>query len=237
MVVNLIDKRGTCMKTILIVEDNTDIHNLLKEVLEKEKYRVVDSYSGTEALMLLEREKVDLILLDLMLPGLNGEEIIKKVKDIPIIVISAKISPENKVNALLSGANDYLTKPFSTEELLARIQVQFRIDKDRKENRKDLKLTYKQMVLNQENHTVYIGENPIYLTKTEYAIMKQLLLNPKQVVTKSKLLEFISQDTLDCDENSLKVHISNIRKKIRQVTEEEYIESVWGIGFKMYEQK
>ena len=237
MVVNLIDKRGTCMKTILIVEDNTDIHNLLKEVLEKEKYKVVDSYSGTEALMVLEREKVDLILLDLMLPGLNGEDIIKKVKDIPIIVISAKISPEDKVNALLSGANDYLTKPFSTEELLARIQVQFRIDKDRKENRKDLKLTYKQMVLNQENHTVYIGENPIYLTKTEYAIMKQLLLNPKQVVTKSKLLEFISQDTLDCDENSLKVHISNIRKKIRQVTEEEYIESVWGIGFKMYEQK
>ena len=237
MVVNLIDKRGTCMKTILIVEDNTDIHNLLKEVLENEKYRVLDSYSGTEALMVLEREKVDLILLDLMLPGLNGEEIIKKVKDIPIIVISAKISPEDKVNALLSGANDYLTKPFSTEELLARIQVQFRIDKDRKENRKDLKLTYKQMVLNQENHTVCIGENPIYLTKTEYAIMKQLLLNPKQVVTKSKLLEFISQDTLDCDENSLKVHISNIRKKIRQVTEEEYIESVWGIGFKMYEQK
>ncbi len=225
------------MKTILIVEDNTDIHNLLKEVLENEKYRVLDSYSGTEALMVLEREKVDLILLDLMLPGLNGEDIIKKVKDIPIIVISAKISPEDKVNALLSGANDYLTKPFSTEELLARIQVQFRIDKDRKENRKDLKLTYKQMVLNQENHTVYIGENPIYLTKTEYAIMKQLLLNPKQVVTKSKLLEFISQDTLDCDENSLKVHISNIRKKIRQVTEEEYIESVWGIGFKMYEQK
>ena len=237
MVVNLIDKRGTGMKTILIVEDNTDIHNLLKEVLENEKYRVLDSYSGTEALMVLEREKVDLILLDLMLPGLNGEEIIKKVKDIPIIVISAKISPEDKVNALLSGANDYLTKPFSTEELLARIQVQFRIDKDRKENRKDLKLTYKQMVLNQENHTVYIGENPIYLTKTEYAIMKQLLLNPKQVVTKSKLLEFISQDTLDCDENSLKVHISNIRKKIRQVTEEEYIESVWGIGFKMYEQR
>ena len=225
------------MKTILIVEDNTDIHNLLKEVLEKEKYKVVDSYSGTEALMVLERERVDLILLDLMLPGLNGEDIIKKVKDIPIIVISAKISPEDKVNALLSGANDYLTKPFSTEELLARIQVQFRIDKDRKANNRNAKLTYKQMVLNQENHTVYIGENPIYLTKTEYAIMKQLLLNPKQVVTKTKLLEYISQDTLDCDENSLKVHISNIRKKIRQVTEEEYIESVWGIGFKMYEQK
>ena len=203
--------------------------------MEKEKYKVVDSYSGTEALMVLEREKVDLILLDLMLPGLNGEDIIKKVKDIPIIVLSAKISPEDKVNALLSGANDYLTKPFSTEELLARIQVQFRMDKDKKENHKNKILAYKQMVLNQEDHTVCIGESPIYLTKTEYAIMKQLLLNQKQVVIKSKLLECISQDTLDCDENSLKVHISNIRKKIRQVTEEEYIESVWGIGFKLYD--
>ncbi len=222
------------MKTILIVEDNIDIHNYIKEVLEKERYKVLDSYSGTEALMVLEKEKVDLILLDLMLPGLNGEEIIKKVKDIPIIVLSAKISPEDKVNALLSGANDYLTKPFSTEELLARIQVQFRMDKDRT-NHKNEKLAYKQMVINQEDHTVCIGESPIYLTKTEYAIMKQLLLNPKQVVTKSKLLECISQDTLDCDENSLKVHISNIRKKIRQVTEEEYIESVWGIGFKLYD--
>ena len=222
------------MPTILIVEDNTDIHNLIKEVLEKEKYKVLDSYSGTEALMVLEKENVDLILLDLMLPGLNGEEIIKKVKDIPIIVISAKISPEDKVNVLLNGANDYITKPFSTEELLARIKVQFRIKKDKKENN-NMVLKYKQIELNQKNHTVHIGEHQIYLTKTEFAILKQLLLNPKQVVTKSKLLELISNDTLDCDENSLKVHISNIRKKIRQVTEEEYIESVWGIGFKIHE--
>ena len=222
------------MPIILIVEDNTDIHNLIKEVLEKEKYKVLDSYSGTEALMVLEKENVDLILLDLMLPGLNGEEIIKKVKDIPIIVISAKISPEDKVTVLLNGANDYITKPFSTEELLARIKVQFRIKKDKKENN-NMVLKYKQIELNQKNHTVHIGEHQIYLTKTEFAILKQLLLNPKQVVTKSKLLELISNDTLDCDENSLKVHISNIRKKIRQVTEEEYIESVWGIGFKIHE--
>ena len=223
------------MQTILIVEDNTDIHNFIKEVLEKENYHVLNSYSGTETLMILEQKHVDLILLDLMLPGLNGEEIIKKVNNIPIIVISAKISPEDKVNALLNGANDYITKPFSTEELLARIQVQLRIKRNSKENVRKTELTYKQMVLNQENHTIHIGKNPIYLTKTEYAIVKQLLLNPKQVVTKSKLLDFISQDTLDCDENSLKVHISNIRKKIRKVTEEEYIESVWGIGFKMHE--
>ena len=175
------------MQTILIVEDNTDIHNFIKEVLEKENYHVLNSYSGTEALMILEQKHVDLILLDLMLPGLNGEEIIKKVNNIPIIVISAKISPEDKVNALLNGANDYITKPFSTEELLARIQVQLRIKRNSKENVRKTELTYKQMVLNQENHTIHIGKNPIYLTKTEYAIVKQLLLNPKQVVTKSKL--------------------------------------------------
>lgn len=223
------------MKTILIVEDNMDIHNYIKELLEKEKYKVLDSYSGTEALMVIEREKIDLILLDLMLPGISGEKVIEKVKDIPIIVMSAKVSPEDKVHVLLNGANDYLTKPFSTEELLARIKVQFRIYEERKENCVNRELKYKNMIANQDNHTISIGQKQIYLTKTEYAILKQLLLNPNQVVTKSKLLELISQDTLDCDENSLKVHISNIRKKIRSVTQEEYIESVWGIGFKMHE--
>ncbi len=220
------------MQTILIVEDDMDIHNLIKELLEKQKYKVLDSYSGTEALMVLEREKVDLILLDLMLPGLNGEEIVKKVKDIPMIVISAKISPEDKVNVLLNGANDYITKPFSTEELLARIQVQFRIKESKRENKE---LTYKEMILSEEKQAIIMKEKQVHLTRTEFAILKQLLRNPKQVVTKSKLLELISHDTLDCDENSLKVHISNLRKKIRQLTKEEYIESVWGIGFKMHE--
>ena len=111
------------MKTILIVEDDNDIHNLIKEILKKEHYNIIDAYSGTEALMIIEKKDIDLILLDLMLPGLNGEKIIKQIKSIPIIVISAKISPEDKVNTLLSGANDYITKPFNSEELLARISV------------------------------------------------------------------------------------------------------------------
>lgn len=220
------------MQKILVVEDNMDIHNLIKEILEKENYKILDAYSGTEALMILEKEDVELILLDLMLPGINGEEIIKKVKNIPIIVISAKISPEDKVNVLLNGANDYITKPFNSEELIARVKVQLRINDGKNEIRN---LKYKDMILNEDTHTIYINEKQIYLTKTEYAIIKQLLLNPKQVVTKTKLLELISEDTLDCDENSLKVHISNIRKKIRNITDEEYIESVWGIGFKLSE--
>lgn len=221
------------MKNILIVEDNIDIHNLIREVLEKEHYRVLSSYTGTEAMRIIENERIDLILLDLMLPEINGEEIVKKVKDTPIIVISAKISTEDKVNVLLNGANDYLTKPFNVEELLARIQVQLRID-NKKEKNEDL--TYKAMRLSKEDvHTLYIKEKSIYLTKTEYAILKQLLLSPKNVVTKTKLLEQLSEDSLYCDESSLKVHMSNIRKKIKTVTTDEYIEAVWGIGFKMKE--
>ena len=220
------------MKNILIVEDDITIHNLIREILENEQYKVLNAYSGTEALMIIEKEKIDLMLLDLMLPGLNGEEIIKKIKDIPIIVISAKISVEDKVNVLLEGANDYITKPFVKEELLARIKVQLRLTESKNMNKE---LKYKDIVLNENKQIMIIKDEEIHLTKTEYAIIKQLVLNPKQVVTKSRLLELISEDTLDCDENSLKVHISNIRKKLKKVTEEEYIESVWGIGFKMCE--
>lgn len=220
------------MKKILIVEDDISIHNLIKEVLENEHYIVLNAYSGTEALLILEKEKVDLILLDLMLPGINGEEIVKRVEDTPIIVISAKISTEDKVKVLLEGANDYITKPFAKEELLARIQVQLRQSNSKKDSKE---LKYKAMVLKDDSHQVFIKDEEVHFTKTEYAIMKQLLLNPKQVVTKTKLLDLISEDTLDCDENSLKVHISNMRKKIRKITPEEYIESVWGIGFKICE--
>lgn len=220
------------MKKILIVEDNIDIHNLIKEILENEEYTVIDAYSGTEAMMVLEKESVDLVLLDLMLPGLNGEEVVRLVTGIPIIVISAKFSVEDKVKVLLDGANDYITKPFDKDELLARVKVQLRINGDVMEN---VELRYKGLYMDESTHKVYVNDNQVHLTRTEYAILKQLLLSLGSVVTKSKLLELIASDTLDCDENSLKVHISNIRKKIRGVTNEEYIESVWGIGFKMYD--
>ena len=225
------------MKKILVVEDDMDIHNLIKNVLEKERYDVISAYSGTEAILLIEKKAPDLILLDLMLPGLSGEEIIKKVNNIPIIVISAKISSEDKVNALSIGANDYITKPFDTNELLARIKVQLRLSK--KDN--NVSLSYKDMILDKNSHTLYIKDKNINLTKTEYIILRQLLLNPKQIITKTKLIQLLNEndkinvETQVCDENSLKVHISNIRKKIKKVTEQQYIESVWGIGFKLYD--
>ncbi len=216
------------LNKILIVEDDVSIHSIIEELLNKNNYTTGNAYSGTEALMLLEKEKYDLILLDLMLPGINGEEIIKKIKETPIIVLSAKISSEDKVNCLLSGANDYITKPFDNKELLARIEVQLRP----KENyQKTLK--HKELELLNDNHTLLISNQKVNLTKTEYAILKQLLQNQLQVITKNKLLELISTDTEDCDENSLRVHISNIRKKMKHYTDQEYIESIWGIGFKL----
>lgn len=220
------------MAKILIVEDDVSIHNIIEELLNKHNHIVHNAYSGTEAILLLEKEKYDLILLDLMLPAMNGEEIIKKVSDTPIIVLSAKISPDDKVNCLMYGANDYITKPFNSNELLARIEVQLR-----QKNRNNViqTLKYKDLELLNDNHTLLLENKKINLTKTEYAILKQLLSNPTQAIPKNKLLDLISIDTDDCDENSLKVHISNIRKKIKKVKDENYIESVWGIGFKMSE--
>lgn len=220
------------MKKILIIEDDIDIHNVIEELLKEQNYMTYNAYSGTEALLLLEKEKYDLILLDLMLPAISGEEIITKVNDTPIIVISAKSSSDNKVNCLMAGANDYITKPFDSNELLARIEVQLR---QKNKNTFSETLKYKDLELLNDNHTLLLENKKINLTKTEYAILKQLLLNPTQAIPKNKLLDLISVDTDDCDESSLKVHISNIRRKIKKVKDENYIESVWGIGFKMSE--
>lgn len=217
------------LKKILIIEDDESIHNVIEELLKKEHYDTYNAYSGTETLLLLEKEKYDLILLDLMLPGLKGEEIIKKVNNVPIIVLSAKISSDDKVNCLLSGASDYITKPFDSKELLARIEVQLRNNKN---NELD-NLKYKELELLNDNHTLLVCNKKVSLTKTEYAILKQLLLNKPQVISKNKLLDLISIDTEDCDENSLRVHISNLRRKIKDYTDNEYIESIWGIGFKI----
>lgn len=215
---------------ILIVEDDINIQNILQELLIKNNYEVTSAYSGSEALLLLEKNVFDLVLLDLMLPAISGEEIIKKVKNIPIIVLSAKISSEDKVKCLLSGASDYITKPFNSEELLARIQVQLR-QKSKWSNIETLR--YKDLELLNDKHTLLINDKKTNLTKTEYAILKHLLLNQNQVISKNKLLDLISVDTEDCDENSLRVHISNLRRKIREFTKREYIESIWGIGFKI----
>lgn len=218
------------MKNILIIDDDIHIGNMLEKILIKEGYIVSRAYSGTEALLVLSGSKPDLVLLDLMLPGLDGRDVLPHIKGIPVIVVSAKVDIDNKVNLLLEGAVDYVTKPFNTKELLARIAVHLR---DEKNASNSSMLTFDDIILNTDTHTVTIETGEIKLTRTEYAILKLLMQNPTQVITKSFLLERISEDTPDCTESSLKMHISNLRKKLREINDKDYIEAVWGIGFKL----
>lgn len=220
----------SAMKHILIVDDDIHISNMLFEVLTKQEYKVSRAYSGTEALLFLSMEKPDLILLDLMLPGLSGEEVLEKIKDIPTIIVSAKEDMDNKVNLLMGGAADYVTKPFDMNELLARINIQLRNSNSTIKN--DL-IVFDDIIINTKNYSVMVNSVSVKLTKTEFAILKLLMKNPEQVMTKSVILDKISIDTPDCVESSLKVHISNLRKKLKTAGEKNYIEAVWGIGFKM----
>lgn len=217
------------MKHILIIDDDIHIGNMLEEVLIKEGYQVSRAYSGTEALLALSGCKPDLILLDLMLPGLSGEEVLPKLKGTPVIVVSAKIDVEDKVGLLLGGAVDYVTKPFNTKELLARIVVGLR----KAAAPANAVLSYGEIRLDPAARQVTVSEQVVKLTRTEYAILKLLMQNPSQVITKSLLLDRISGDTPDCTESSLKMHVSNLRKKLRDVSGKDYIEAVWGIGFKL----
>lgn len=207
------------MKTILIIDDDVNIGNMLEEVLKKEGFSVLRAYSGTEALLLLSQIRPDMLLLDLMLPGLNGEEILPQIKEIPVIVVSAKVGIDHKVELLTGGAVDYVTKPFDTRELVARIRVHLRENV----SGSGARLSFEDIVMETEIRRVCVGGSQIRLTPTEYAILKLLLLNPSQVVTKSAILEKISEDTPDCMESSLKVHISNLRKKLREVSDKDFI--------------
>ena len=222
------------MKTIAIIDDDIHIGDMRREVLVQEGYSVLRAYSGTEALYLLSQNKPDLVLLDLMLPGLSGEEVLPHIENIPVIVLSAKVDVQDKVNLLLGGAADYMTKPFDTKELLARITVQLRKAEQHGETKS---LSVGDLVLDMVSLSLTVQEQPVKLTRTEYAILKLLMENPKQVISKSVLLDRISLDTPDCTERSLKQHISNLRKKMQDVSGVDYIETVWGIGFKLAEQK
>lgn len=216
---------------IAVIDDDLHINNMLRELLTREGYEVIRAFSGGEALAVLEETTPDLVLLDLMMPGLSGEQVLPKIRDIPVIIMSAKVDVGSKVELLLSGAADYVTKPFDTKELLARIQVQLR-----RNNRQSSEvLEYNGLMLNDVLHEAKFGENTVKLTKTEFAILKILMQNPKQVITKSQILDRISADTPDCVESSLKVHVSNLRRKLREASGLDFIEAVWGIGFKMRE--
>lgn len=217
------------MKTIAVIDDDIYIGNMLEELLTGTGYGVLRAYSGTEAVLLLSQRRPDLVLLDLMLPGLPGEEVLPKIQGIPTIVVSAKVDVGDKVKLLLGGAADYITKPFDTAELLARIAVQLR----KADGRASDQITAGDLRLDLNTRMLLVKGREIRLTKTEFAILKLLMQNPRQVIAKSVMLDRISLDTPDCTESSLKQHVSNLRRKLREAGGEDYIESVWGIGFKL----
>ena len=220
------------MPNILIIDDDAHINDIVSKALQADGYSVTSAYSGTEALLLLSQSKPDLILLDLMLPGLTGEELLPQIRDIPVIVVSAKADVTDKVELLVGGAVDYVTKPFDMKELLARIMVQLR--KNEKSAERSL-LAYREITLDTDKHTISANGKEIKLTRTEFAIIKLLIYNPEQVVAKLTILDRISLDTPDCTEDSLKSHVYNLRKKLKALTGKEYISSVWGIGFMLTE--
>ena len=227
------------MSSILIIDDDINIGNMLEEALKQEGYKVYRAYSGTEALLVLENRRPDLILLDLMLPGLSGEEVLSKIQGIPVIIMSAKSETEQKVKLLYEGASDYISKPFVLSELLARVKAILRLagagnmEKDVKEQEAAPNINKSGDVeLDTELMIARIGSDEVSLTRTETAVLNILMLNDGRPVGRNTILDRISNDTPDCTERSLKQHVSNIRKKLEGLDGKDHIEAIYGIGFK-----
>ena len=225
---------------ILVIEDDADINTLLKKILERAGYEAETAFSGTEGRLLLKLNTYDLVLLDLMLPGLSGEELlteIRKTLRMPVIALTAKAGLSDKVNVLGSGADDYITKPFEKQELLARIQAQLRRAGDYSAVQADAsspqKLTCRELELYPENHRVLLRGEEIPLTTHEFLLLQLLMANPQKVLSRENLYQSVWNSDFYGEDNAVSVHISNIRKKLTALTDEEYIQTVWGIGYKI----
>ena len=218
------------MNKILIIEDDKSINEMIYDLLKRNKYEPIEAFNPEEALQ-KHNKSIDLILLDLMLPKVNGKEIIKKLKKInncPLIVVSAICDVDMKVLLFDLGADDYITKPFQNKELLARIKLALR------HNGREEVLHYKDLKLDTENHTAICNETDLELTKNEFELLKLLICNKGQIVTKTVLFDNIWGTKDSADDNTLNVHISKLRNKLKQANpNEEYIETIWKIGYKL----
>lgn len=225
------------MKKILIIEDNTEINHMIADALKKAGYECTQAFSGTEALLYYERENYSLVLMDMMLPGLCGDELfpkMKAIKDVPVIVVSAKDEMDTKVQMLTSGAEDYITKPFELPELLARVAVQIRRASQNSEDSDSTgRMTYKELTLDEQSFTVLVHDNEVQLTKREFQILALLVAHPKRVFTKQDIYDCAWNEIYIGEDKTINVHISNIRKKLKEYTDTEFIETVWGIGYKL----
>ena len=220
---------------VLVVEDDFQLNEMLKKVLLKEGYDVETAFSGTEALLLLENRMIDLVVLDLMLPGVSGEKVLDKIKekmDIPIIILSAKSEIDSKVDLIKRGADDYITKPFDNKELLVRIEAVMRRSEPSKMRKK---YGYKDIVLDTSSYSVKVAGVEVSFTKYEYLILKLLMSEPGRIFTKNNIYESIWNEEFFGEENAINVHISNIRKKLSEINKnEQNIETVRGIGFRLW---
>lgn len=232
-------KKGstTMGQRILVIEDDADINSLLKRILEKEGYEVAAAFSGTEGRLLLSLQDFDLVLTDLMLPGISGEELlaeIRRTNHMPVIALSAKAGLEDKVHILELGADDYITKPFEKQELLARIQAQLRrAGIYCAPQTKETALTCKELILYPDYCKVTLQGQELPLTTHEFQILQVLMSNPQKVFSKEALYQAVWNQEAFVEDNSVSVHISNLRKKMAAVTQEEYIKTVWGLGYKI----
>lgn len=229
----ILERHGTKMEKILIIEDNDEINGMLSSVLMKNGYGTKSAFSGTEGLLYFSMENFSLVILDLMLPGLSGEEVLKKLRKIskvPIIVISAKTEVLGKVELLESGADDYITKPFDVREVVARVKLQLsRSDRQEKEKKK---IGGNGLEIDTEQHRITVEGNEISFTRQEYNILFLLYSNPDKVFTKQELFEAAWNEEYLGEDKTLNVHISNIRSKIKQFSEDSFIDTIWGIGFR-----
>ncbi|MBX4271657.1 response regulator transcription factor [Clostridium estertheticum] len=224
--------------SVLVVEDDIDINNLLCEILSKHGYHVKTAYSGSEARMCINQYDFHIILLDLMIPGISGEElipIIRKIKTMPIIVISAKTAQGTKIEVLKLGADDFVSKPFDVNEILARVESQLRryMIFSNKSNSENI-LKYKDLTLNSESAEALVKGENINITPREFHILEMLMSYPNKVFTKANIFETVWKDEFLGDDNTVNVHVSNLRSKIAKIDpHSEYIHTVWGIGYKM----
>ena len=221
------------MDTIAVIEDNVITGDMISDILSEEGFQVIRAYSGTEALYLLKHKRPDLILLDLILPGLDGEGVLEHIKGIPVIILSSMTEVESKIHLLNEGACDYITKPFDQKELIARILVQLRKRKPSESLPDESILSAGDLTLDPLSLKLTVQLRTVRLTRTECVILKLLMVNSRYTLARDVLLDSISYETPDCTEKSLKQHMYNLRKKLASVTSDIQIETVRGVGFKL----
>lgn len=222
---------------ILVVEDDEDINQLLCNILESSGYIPHSAYSGTEALLHLEQNDWNLVLLDLMLPGLTGKELMAKIREkyqVPVIIISAKLETESKVEMLRTGAEDYITKPFDIDEVSARIDNCLLRHHSSGQPTAVGIIKFKDLELNLDEFQLLVDGDEVKLTSTEFKILHTLMSSPKKVFSKANLFESVWEDKYYGDDNTINVHLSKLRHKLNRLNSgDEYIETVWGMGYKM----